>query len=146
MKEFTMKNRILASLIGIFLAFFGFWGISVFAAVLGRVPMSQAFPNKMFFLAAICIFQICLFFSFPIQSQFQVLLRVAAVVFGMIFSSEYFMSELFGFNLIPTDAISWWGRLTVLFSFSIGLYLFLNLRKRLHRLGPTEVKSSITTS
>jgi hypothetical protein len=146
MKEFTMKRRILTSLIGIFLAFFGFWGISVVAAVFGRVPMSEAFPNKMFFLAAVCIFQICIFFSFPLQSQFQVLLRVAVVVYGMIFSSEYFMSELFGFHLIPLDAISWWGRLTVLFSFSVGLYLYLNLRKRLHRLGPTEVKSSNITS
>jgi hypothetical protein len=144
MKEFPMKNRIVASLIAIFSAFFGFWGISIFAAVLGRVPMGQAFPNKLFFLTAICIFQICFFFSFPIQSHFQVLLRVAVVVYGLIFCSEYFMSELFGFNLIPVDAISWWGRLTVLFSFSVGLYLYLNLRKRLHRLRQTEVKSANT--
>lgn len=142
MEVLSKRKRILVSLIAIFLYFFGFWAISVFAAAAGGVPIEEAFPDKLFFLKVGFVLQVCLLISYPLRRPFQLGLRVFTVVIGLIFSSEYFMSELVSFNLLPRESIPWWGRLTVLFALGLGFYLFFISRKCLSRQEKPEMESS----
>ena len=71
MEGLSKRKRALASLIAVFLFFFGFWGISVFAAAVGKVPIEKAFPDRLFFLAVGCTLQVCLLISYPLRRSFQ---------------------------------------------------------------------------
>lgn len=142
MEGLSKRKRAIASLIVVVMFFSGFWGISVVAAAIGGVPIEKAFPDKFFFLTVVCTLQVCLLVSYPLQRPFHLGLRVFAVVIGFIFSSEYFMSELVSFNLLPRESVPWWGRLTVLFALGLGFCLFLISRKCLPRQEKPEMESS----
>jgi hypothetical protein len=131
MKDLTIRNKLILSLVSIFLTFFGFWGLSLLAAAVASRPLGDAFSHKVLILLATALLQFCIILSQPIRRKFCLWLRLCAVTGTIILYSAAFMVELKKFNLIDSATGHLWIILTVLFALGVSAYLLPILSKHI---------------